>query len=157
MESIRIEVEIEDRHESKVVVVEENSLNAILEAVRKLAALDDVHVFERDKDEPIGAEVEKKKVLTLVAHRCKKVLVKVRFEHRTEEHEFSPSATIFRVLHWAIGKKAFNLDDTARAKANLMLPGSENPLPKDDVIGSFVRHGNCELILELTLRDFTNG
>ena len=36
MESIRIEVEIEDRHESKVVVVEENSLNAILEAVRKL-------------------------------------------------------------------------------------------------------------------------
>lgn len=157
MESIRIEVEIEDRHESNVIVVEENSLDAVLKEVRKLAALDDVHVFERDKDEPIGAEIEKKKVLSVIAHRCKKVLVKVHFEHRTEEHEFSPSATVFRVLHWAISKKAFNLDDTARAKANLMLPGSENPLPKDDVIGSFVKHGNCELTLELTLKDFTNG
>lgn len=61
------------------------------------------------------------------------------------------------MLLWAIGKKGFNLDDTSKAKANLMLPGTDQPLPKDAVIGSFVKHGACCLTLDLTLKDFTNG
>ena len=55
MESTRIEVEIEDRHEFKVIEVEGNGLDAILKEVRKLAALDDVHVFERDGFPEFGA------------------------------------------------------------------------------------------------------
>ena len=157
MEKIRVEVEIEDRQETKVIEVEGGSLAVVLREVRALAALEDAHVFERDKDEPIGVEIEKKKVLSVVVHRCKKVRVKVNYDHLTKEHEFPPSATVFRVLHWAISKKAFNLDDTAKAKANLMLPGANDPLPKDAVIGRFVKHGDCDLTLELTLKDFTNG
>lgn len=157
MEKVRVEVEIEDRQETKVIEVEGGSLAAVLREVRVLAALEDAHVFERDKDEPVGVEIEKKKVLSVVAHRCKKVHVNVNYDHLTKENEFTPSATVFRVLHWAISKKAFNLDDTAKAKANLMLPGANDPLPKDAVIGRFVKHGDCGLTLELTLKDFTNG
>jgi hypothetical protein len=157
MEKIRVEVEIEDRQETTIIEVEGGSLAAVLKEVRALAVLEDAHVFERDKDEPIGVEIEKKKVIAVIAHRCKKVRVKVNYDHLTKEHEFPPSATVFRVLHWAISKKAFNLDDTAKAKANLMLPGASDPLPKDAVIGRFVKHDDCDLTLELTLKDFTNG
>jgi hypothetical protein len=157
MEKVRVEVEVEDRQETKVIEVEGGSLAAVLKEVRALAELEDAHVFERDKDEPVGVEIEKKKVLSVVAHRCKKVRVNVNYDHLTKVNEFPPSVTVFRVLHWAISKKAFNLDDTAKAKANLMLPGANDPLPKDAVIGRFVKHGDCSLTLELTLKDFTNG
>lgn len=157
METVRVEVEVEDWQDAKVIEVEGGGLAAVLRDVRAFAALEGAHVFERDKDEPIGAEIEKKKVLSVVVHRCKKIDVKVNYDHLTKDHDFPPSATVFRVLHWAIGKKGFNLDDTAKAKANLMLPGGTDPLPKDAVIGRFVKHGECGLTLELTLKDFTNG
>jgi hypothetical protein len=157
MGTVRVEVEIEDRKAIEVIEVEGGSLEGLLREVRALAALEGLNVFERDKDEPIGIEIEKLKVLSLHGHRCRKVAVRVHWSHETKEHEFAPSAHIHRVLLWAISKKGFNLDDTAKAKANLILPGAEEPLPKDAVVGSFVKHGACGLTLELTLKDFTNG
>jgi hypothetical protein len=157
MATVRVELEVEDRKTVEVIEVEGGSLDAVLREVRALAALEDLHVFERDKDEPIGLEIEQRKVLSLHGHRCRKVIVTVHWNHETKEHEFAPSAHIHRVLLWAISKKGFNLDDTAKAKANLILPGADEPLPKDAVIGSFVKHGECAVTLELTLKDFTNG
>ena len=157
MSTVRVEVEIEDRKTIEVIEVEGGSLEAVLREVRALAALEDLYVFERDGEEPIGLEIEKRKVLSLHGHRCRKVLVKVHWNHLTKEHEFAPAAHIYRVLLWAISKKGFNLDDTAKAKANLIFPGADEPLPKDAVIGRFVKHGDCVLTLELTLKDFTNG
>lgn len=157
MSTVRVEVEIEDRKTVEVIEVEGGSLEAVLREVRALAALEDLHVFERDGEEPIGVGIEKRKVLSLHGHRCRKVLVKVHWNHQTKEHEFSPAAHIHRVLLWAISKKGFSLDDTAKAKANLIFPGADEPLPKDAVIGRFVKHGDCVLTLELTLKDFTNG
>jgi hypothetical protein len=157
MATVRVELEVEDRKTVDVIEVEGGSLDAVLREVRALAALEDLHVFERDKDEPVGLEIEMRKVLSLHGHRCRKVTVKVHWNHETKEHEFAPSAHVHRVLLWAISKKAFNLDDTAKAKANLILPGADEPLPKDAVIGSFVKHGVCGVTLELTLKDFTNG
>lgn len=157
MSTVRIEVEIEDRKTVEVTEVEGGNLEAVLREVRALAALEDLIVFERDGDEPIGVEIEKRKVLSLHGHRCHKVLVKAHWNHLTKERDFSPAVHIHRVLLWAISKKGFGLDDTAKAKANLILPGTTEPLPKDAVIGSFVKHSDCSLTLELTLKDFTNG
>ncbi len=64
---------------------------------------------------------------------------------------------MFRVLQWDVGKQGFNLDDTAKAKANLMLPGASEPLPKNAMIGHYVKPAQCSLTLDLTLKDFTNG
>ncbi|HXL49042.1 MAG TPA: hypothetical protein VN975_09645 [Xanthobacteraceae bacterium] len=158
MSKARVEVEIEDRNAIEVIQLEGGSLGDVLREVRQLAALgDELQVFERDGEEVIGIEIENRKALALHAHRCRKVRVMVRWNADTKEHHFSPAAHVHRVLLWAIGKKGFNLDDTAKAKANLMLPGADLPLPKDAVIGRFVKYGDCELTLDLTLRDFTNG
>jgi hypothetical protein len=157
MDKVRVEVEIEDRKTVEVIEVEGGDLDAVLREVRAVAALEDLHVFERDKDDPIGVEIARRKALSLHGHRCRRIAVKVQFNHETKDQEFAPSATVYRVLLWAIDKRGYNLDDTARAKANLTLPRTEAPVPKDAVIGSFVKHGACCLTLELTLRDFTNG
>ena len=157
MNAVEVEVEIEDRKKIEVIKVEGGSLEAVLREVRTLAALENLHVFERDADEVVGVEIERRKGLSLHGHRCLKVVVTVHWNHETQHHEFSPAAHVHRVLLWAVGKKGFNLDDMARSRANLILPGAEEPLPKDAVIGSFVKHGECGLTLELTLKDFTNG
>jgi hypothetical protein len=157
MGTVRVEVEIENRGAVEAFELEGATAEAVLARVRALTGFDDLHVFERDSDEPISSEIERRKALSLHGHRCRKVLVKVRYEHRTEEHHFGPAAHVQRVLLWAIGKKGFDLDDTARAKANLILPGAEQPLPKDAVIGSLVKHDTCQLTLDLTLKDFTTG
>jgi hypothetical protein len=91
----------------------------------------------------------------LVAHRARKIIVQVNYEHLTKEHEFSPSATIYQVLQWAIGKHGYELDPMARSKANLILPGTQVPLSRDDVIAKFAH--DRVLKVDLTLRDFTNG
>lgn len=157
MGMVRIEVEIEDRKSVEVIEIEGGSLDAVLRKVRALAGLDDLYVFERDKDDPVGAEIETRSVLSLHGHRCRKVTIKVNWGHETKAHEFAPSVHVYRVLLWAVGKKGFNLDDTSKAKANLMLLDTDQPLPKDAVIGSLIKHGECCLTLDLTLKDFTNG
>lgn len=142
---------------TEIIELEDVSLEKLLKEVQlKSKTDDDVYIFEKDKDDEL-TNIEGKNHISIIVHRCKKITVLINFEHRTESHTFSPSATVFRVLTWAIGKKGFDLDDTARAKANLIIPNQESPLPRDAVIGSYVTDKNCSLTLELTLRDFTNG
>jgi hypothetical protein len=157
MSMVRVEVEIEDRKAVEFIEVESGSFETVLRKVCALATLENLNVFERDSEEPIGVEIETRTVLSLHGHRCRKVLVKVHWNHLTKEHNFSPAVHIYRVLLWAISKEGFDLDDTAKAKSNLILPGTGEPLPKDAVIGRFVKHGDCALTLEMTLKDFTNG
>ena len=157
MEKVRVEIEVEDRPESRTVEVEGGGLAAIVTKAHEVAGFDDGNLFERDHDDPVGVEIEKRKAISLIVHRCRKVSVKVRYEHQTKEHDFSPAATVLRVLHWAVGKKGFDLDANSAAKANLILPGADQLLPKDAVIGRYVKPGHCELVVDLTLKDFTNG
>lgn len=152
---LHIEVQIEDRAQVATLALAEHQANR--EGVREALGLDeDYELFERDADEPLGA-LAGRKAVRVVAHRKKKITVQVRYEHRTEEKDFGPAKTVFKVLQWAVGKKGFDLEPLAAARANLILPGAENPLPKDDVIGKYAPHGHEPLVLDLTLRDFTNG
>ena len=157
MNKIVVELEIEGQQKSKSLELDGGHFDTFLDALRAHTELEGAHVFERNGDEPISKGIETRKAVSLIAHRCKRVKVHIRYEHLTESKEFSPAATIFRVLQWAAGSSAFKLDDTARAKANLMLPGGTEPLPRDAVIGQFVSHPNCEVAFDLTLKDFTNG
>ena len=155
-EMIRIEIEREGAVE--LIALEVQDREDFLHHVRKQLELDaEILIFERDGDEPLTLHKKGRKALRLVAHRHGQIAVKVRYEHRTEERTFSPAKTVFKVLQWAVGKQAFNLDPTSAARANLILPGAENPLPRDSAIGSFTQPGDYVLILDLTLRDFTNG
>lgn len=83
----------------------------LLEAVRKALQLGlDVLLFERDKDKALTGMVTGRKALRLVAHRAKQISVYVRYEPLTKEETFRPSKTVFKVLQWAVSKKAFSLD-----------------------------------------------
>lgn len=157
MKKIVVELGIEGQQEIKSVELENGHFGDFLAAVHEHAKLDGAFVFERNGDEPIREGIETKKAVSLIVHRCKRVAVHIRYEHLTKTKEFSPAATVFRVLQWATGVEAFKLDDTARAKANLMLPDGTEPLQRDAVIGQYVLHPNCEVTFDLTLKDFTNG
>lgn len=141
----------------EMIELEDPSVEKLIEAIRhKSKTESEVFIFEKGQEEELTS-IENRSAISIIVHRCKKITVHINFEHKTETHTFSPSATVYRVLTWAIGKKGFNLDDTARAKANLIIPGETTPLPREAVIGSYVTEHNCDLTVELTLRDFTNG
>lgn len=153
---LRVEVERDGAVESLALDLASGA--DALAAVRKALGLDeDDLIFELDGDEPLISPIIGRKVLQLVVHKARKITVQVRYEHRTEAREFGPAKTVFKVLQFAVGKKGFDLDPTVAAKANLILPGAETPLPREASIGSFVKKGERTLVLDLTLKDFTNG
>lgn len=153
---IDIEIEIEDREEPMgfSMVVDER----FHETVRaRIGFNEEMHLFEHGHDKPLPCPPHGRKVIRLVGHRCPVVTVQVRYEHRTIEQRFVPSETVFKALQWAVSKKGFGLDPVAAAKANLILPGADAPLPREAALGKFVKHGHCTLVVDLTLKDFSNG
>ncbi|MCK9913700.1 hypothetical protein MXD81_31410 [Microbacteriaceae bacterium K1510] len=155
-EAVHVEVEIIDRLEA--LVLPATGEVALVEVIRaKLDLGPEFHLFERDHDEPFKHHAAGRKHVRIVGHRCNQVTLEVRYEHDTKPHHFPPSATVFKALQWAVSKHGYDLDPMAAAKANLILPGADQPLPKDDVLGKYVKEGHCTLVVDLTLKDFTNG
>lgn len=155
-EAVHVEIEIEDRVE--LLVLPLTGEVALVEIIReKLEISEEFHFFERDRDEPFSHPAPGRKHVRLVGHRCHQVTLDVRFEHHTKQHHFKPSTTVFTGLQWAVSKHAYDLDAMKAAKANLILPGADMPLARDDVLGKHVKPGHCTLVVDLTLRDFTNG
>ncbi len=153
---IDIEIEIEDREEPMgfSVVVDER----FHETVRTfIGVTEEMHLFEHGHDKPLPCPPHGRKAIRLVGHRCPVVTLQVRYEHRTIEHPFVPSETVFKALQWAVSRKGFGLDPVAAAKANLILPAADTPLPREAALGKFVKHGHCTLVVDLTLKDFSNG
>jgi hypothetical protein len=153
---IDVEIEIEEREEPMgfAIVVDDR----FRETVRtRIGATEEMHLFEHGHDEPLPCPPHGRKAIRLVGHRCRLVTLQVRYEHRTIEHTFAPAATVFKGLQWAVSKKGFGLDPVAAAKANLILPNADAPLPREDALGKFVKHSHCTLVVDLTLKDFSNG
>lgn len=153
-----IQIEIEGHGFSDVVTLEVMEQEDLFGHVRaRLELEEDVLLFERDKDEPLIEIVRGRRAMRLVAHKHRQITVKVQYEHRTKEEVVPPSKTVFKILQWAVSKAGFGLDPMQAAKANLILPGADTPLPRDSAVGSFTPPGACELLVDLTLKDFTNG
>lgn len=155
-ELVRIEIEREGTEEIiEIALHRDVDMLSHIQAELKLGV--DVHIFEREHDEPLVCNVPDRRHLRLLAHSHRVIDVVVRHEHHEKDHRFAPSATVFTVLQWAVGKLGYNLDPTIAPKANLILPGAEEPMPRDRTIGSFTAPGSCRLVVDLTLKDFTNG
>jgi hypothetical protein len=153
-----IRIEVIHAGSVEAVVMELPPGEDLLAALRlALAIEDDLLVFERDQDEPLACLPPGRKALRLVTHKAHTIELEVRYDHKTFKKAFPPSKTVFKALQWAVGKHAFDLDPASAAKANLILPGADEPLPREAVIGSYVPHGHHVLVVDLTLRDFTNG
>jgi hypothetical protein len=88
-------------------------------------------------------------------HRCKKVTVTV-FYNGEKSHAFPPSATIEKVLHWAL--HAFGLKGADALDKVLRRPEAPNEvLPETAHVGSYVKTPHCELRLNLTGKVEVNG
>jgi hypothetical protein len=88
-------------------------------------------------------------------HHCHKVAVAV-FYNSEQTRSFAPSATIEKVLHWAL--RAFGLTGADALDKELRLPGAPNEvLPESAHIGSFVKPHACEVRLSLTSKTEVNG
>jgi hypothetical protein len=153
-----IQIEIEREGSVELITLEVREQEDLLGHVRGLLDLEvEVHLFERDKAEPLVEIAKGRRALRLVAHKHRQITVRVRYEHMTKEETVPPSRTVFKVLQWAVSKHAFNLDPMQAAKANLILPGADAPMARDSAIGSFTHPGEHMLVVDLTLKDFTNG
>ena len=155
-EIVRIEIEREGSTELISIEIEERD-DLLIQVRERVGLGPDIHLFERGGEHPLTRHSQGRRALRLVAHRHHRIEVRVRFEHRTAQANFSPATTVFKVLKWAVGKHGFALDALLAAKANLILPNSEAPLPRDAAIGTFTRHEEHTLVVDLTLKDFTNG
>lgn len=154
-EAVHFEVEVLERIEVLVLPL---TGPPHVEIIRERLSLEaDLELFERDSDDPFHHAKHGRKHVRLVGHKCHHAMLKVQYEHHTKGHEFRPSATVFRALQWAVGKHGYNLDAMQAAKANLILPGADQPLPKEDVLGKYLKPGDCTLTVALTLKDFSNG
>ncbi|ESX08537.1 hypothetical protein X768_22600 [Mesorhizobium sp. LSJC265A00] len=153
---VRVELEFEDLQEHLDLEIEAGDLDAILRAAHGRPGFEKAHLFERDNEETLTG-IGDRRAISILVHRCRRVAVQVNYDGDTKSREFSPAVTILRVLQWAVSKRGFNLDDNTAAKANLMLPDADQPLPKDAMLGIYIKHPGCSLTLDLTLKDFTNG
>jgi hypothetical protein len=153
---VHLEIEIEDQVEPRQLALPGG--DSFLAALRECIAVDaEIHIFERDGDEPLLCLPRGRSTLRLVAHRHHHITVQVRYEHLIKDRTFTPAKTVFNVLQWAVGKHGFDLDPVSAAKANLILPGASTPLPRDAAIGKYIEPHTCILVVDLTLKDFTNG
>ncbi len=155
-ETVHVELEIEETVE--VLILQVAGAAVLVDVIRAKCNLGtDLHLFERDRDEPLRHHEHGRKHIRVVGHRCHQVTLEVRYEHETKLHHFAPSATVFKALQWAVSKHGFNLDPMQAAKANLILSGADAPLPREDVLGKYVKPNHCAFVVDLTLKDFTNG
>lgn len=155
-EAVHVEIEIEDRVE--ILAVQPDGVLELVEIIReKLAIGEDFHFFERGRDEPFRHHDRDRKHVRVIAHRCHEVTLEVRFEQHSKLHHFKPSTTVFKALQWAVSKHGYDLDPTNAAKANLILPHADAPLTREDVLGKYVKPGHCTLVVDLTVKDFSNG
>lgn len=155
-DAVRVEVSLPSAADPKTLELPGG--DGLPDAVRQALGLGpDTLLFEIDADEPLTEAPPGRKALRLVAHPARLITVEVNYEHRTERKDFPPSKTVFKVLQWAVSKQGFDLDPASAARANLILPGAETPLPREAAIGAYVAPGVHVLVVDLTLKDFTNG
>jgi hypothetical protein len=159
MKEIDIYVHSHEGVEPKLVKASEDAtVNELLEKIvaaagRKPAPDEKVLLFLEDIEEPLEhhrklCECEIRHRHHVHWHHCHRIKVSVFYNG--EHHElFPPSATVKRVLKWAI--KAFKLTPAEAADKILVL--KENPkeeLPLDAHIGSFAKPHQCSVDLCLT-------
>ncbi len=114
---------------------------------------DSVEIFLEDAEEPLNEELVLAEHLAVkfaplhVATQGK-ISVTVDYNGRDEERNFRPSATVLRVIKWAIGPKGFRLEGEP---SDFELKHDGEVLPPDMHLGQIVR-GKKKLKLDLVFK-----
>ena len=88
-------------------------------------------------------------------HTCPRIHVTVNFQNRSEQHPFSPSASIRTIKLWADHK--YGLGEADATKYVLQLCDSTDRPSEDIQVGSLVQPGKCEICFDLASRQLVEG
>jgi len=160
MKEIELYIHTAEGRDPKLIKIDEEA--TVEELLKRIApnANGEIHLIVEGEDEPHElhrklCECGIKHRHHVHCHRCRKVAVTV-FYNGEQSRSFAPSATIERVLKWAL--HAFELKGADALDKVLRLPETPNkPLPESAHVGSFVTRQSCELRLELTGKVEVNG
>jgi hypothetical protein len=118
-------------------------------------------LFLEDEDEPVDerkrlADHAGKSGIKAHVHRCRRIVVSVRFNCKTVQRHFPPSATIARVKRWA-AEKEFGMSAQEASEHMLQVSGShERPAPGTH-LGALVNCKKCCLAFDLVPDERVNG
>lgn len=130
-------------------------------AKRGRFAGEEAFLFIEDGAEPLDLEVlvtgEEARGKVHHVHRVREIEVVVFFQAQHKEKKFPPSARVQRILDWAVGKDAFNIDPSIAPEMELALHGQTKPLPKNAHIGRYIRHPHHRLDFDLIRGVVPNG
>ena len=166
MKQIEIYVHTHEGVEPKLVKAGDDfTVKQLLEAISAAGGLEgkpheEILVFLEDCDDPVEhhrklSECEIRHRHHVHCHHCHRIKVSV-FYNEAREEAFPPSATVKRVLKWAI--KAFKLSPTDAADKILVLKGNaSDELDPAAHIGSYAKPHHCAVELCLTAPVEVNG
>lgn len=86
-------------------------------------------------------------VVHVIAHPCRSVTVTVGYAGDDKDISVHPAAHIKRLRAKAI--EVFDIDPASAADLVLRLPGSNNDLPLQHPVGTYVPRGTCGLTVDL--------
>lgn len=160
MKEIELYIHTAEHRDPKFVKIDEEV--SIEQLVKRIVpgANGDIHVTIEGEEEPCEPhrklhECGIKHRNHLHCNRCRRIEVAV-FYNGEQNGSFAPSATIEKVLHWAL--RAFGL--TGADALDKVLRLSDAPteeLPESAHIGSFAKPHTCETHLNLTSKELPNG
>lgn len=111
-----------------------------------------VEVLIEDEDDALGDELVLVEVIgertVHVGHKHSKINVIVEYQNRNIHREYRPSATIRKILIWAVGTEGFNLEGKP---SQYQLKHNGEVVPDDKHIGQ-VAQGAKEVTLVLVFR-----
>lgn len=157
---IEIYVHTADHHEPKLVkIADEATVEDLLKSIAP-EGHQEFHLVVEDEEEAkerhhrlCDCGVHHRRHVH--CHRCRLIQVSVFFNEE-KTRQFPPSATIGRVLKWAL--KAFKLAGADATDKSLRLAESPKvPLPETAHIGSFSKPPKCSVQLNLVDSVKTNG
>lgn len=143
-----------DRHPQNVTVkLDATAQEVLIAIVEKTGRTEIVEIFIEDEDECLPSdhplvEVIIKEFKLVHAATKGEVKVSVSYNGRNVERDFKPSATMQKVIDWAISDKGLNLEGTG---ADYQLKLGEEVLPPDAHVGQ-VSGGKKHVRLTLVFR-----
>jgi len=119
-----------------------------------------LQVWVEDKDDPLTPDQPLKIAgiqsrSRVQVHTCPRIHVTVNFQSRSEDHPFSPVATIRTIKQWA--DKKYGLSEVDASEYALQVCGTSDR-PADDIqVGSLVQPGQCQVCFDLVAKQRVEG
>jgi hypothetical protein len=155
-----MEVLVHEKGAEEPAIVEVDEKLKVRELVTIRDGGPDSHIWIVEEETEVDLEITFEEAGIRHHHRvhhgrCHSIALTVRFNGE-KTHSYPPSATIGRILAWAVAADGFNLASDQRPKHALAVPGADHFLSDSVHIGSLVST-DCSVTLDLVPKSRFEG